>query len=313
VTLAVVFGANGFIGRHVADAMLALPGMDVVGAGLGAPLPGLEQHWLDLDLLADDGRLESELRATSPSYVVNCTGATGGTTADLLRINVLTTAALLEAIARSGIRARLVHIGSAAEYGPGAIGQPVSETTCPRPVSSYGIAKLAATQLVVAAAAAAAGAATVAAGPDAVVLRVFNALGPTMPPGTLPSTALRRLTDAVASSAPRIEMGPLGAVRDFVDVRDIAAAVVAACRAQRLEASIINVGSGAGHSARELVQALAERVGFAGEIGEAAAGSPRSSDVPWQVADASLAERLLGWRAAHDLRSTVELMTAGDN
>jgi len=307
VTLAVVFGANGFIGRHVADAMRALPRMEVVGAGLGAPLPGLERHWLDLDLLADDGTLEAELRAARPDYVVNCTGATSGTTADLIRINVLTTAGLLEAIAGSGIRARLVHIGSAAEYGSGTIGQAVSETACPRPVSPYGIAKLAATQLVAARAAATASAAV---GQDAVVLRVFNALGPAMPPGTLPSTALRHLTDAVASSAPRIEMGPLGAVRDFVDVRDIAAAVVAACRAPRLEAPIINVGSGTGHSARELVQTLAERVGFAGEIGEAAAGSPRSSDVLWQVADVSLAERLLGWRPAHDLRSTVELMTA---
>jgi nucleoside-diphosphate-sugar epimerase len=310
VTLAVIFGANGFIGRHVADAMRALPGMNVVGAGLGAALPGLEEHWLDLDLLAEGGRLQAELRSLGPNYVVNCTGATGGTTADLLRINVLTTTALIEAIARSGIEVRLVHLGSAAEYGPGATGQPVSEAACPRPVSPYGIAKLAATQLVVASAAVAASAAGAAVGQDAVVLRVFNALGPAMPPGTLTSTALRRLTDAVASSEPRIEMGPLGAVRDFVDVRDIAAAVVAACRAPRLEASIINVGSGTGHSARELVQALAERVGFAGAIGEAAAGSPRSSDVPWQVADVSLAERLLGWRPAHDLRSTVELMTA---
>ncbi|HEX7431994.1 MAG TPA: NAD-dependent epimerase/dehydratase family protein, partial [Candidatus Limnocylindrales bacterium] len=254
MALAVVFGANGFIGRHVADAMRAMPEIEVVGAGLGAPLPGLEEHWLDLDLLADDGRLETELRAASPDYLVNCTGATGGTTAELMRINVLTTAGLLETIARSGIRTRLVHIGSAAEYGPGTIGRPVVETTWPRPVSPYGIAKLAATQLV---------RASSAAGQDAVVLRVFNALGPAMPPGTLPSAALRRLTDAVASSAPRIEMGPLGAVRDFVDVRDIAAAVVAACRAPRLEAPVINVGSGRGHSARELVQALAERVGFA--------------------------------------------------
>jgi nucleoside-diphosphate-sugar epimerase len=127
----------------------------------------------------------------------------------------------------------------------------------------------------------------------------------------MPGAALRRLAEAVANSAPRIEMGPLGAVRDFVDVRDVAAAVVAACLAARLEASIVNVGSGAGHSARELVEVLAERLGFAGEIGEAAAGSPRSSDVPWQVADITLAERILGWHPVHDLRSSVELLGAG--
>ena len=314
MALTVVFGANGFIGRHVADAMRALPGMEVVGGGLGTPLPGLERRWLDVDLLADDRTLEIELRVTSPDYVVNCTGATSGTAPELTRMNVLTTASLIEAVSRSGIRTRFVHIGSAAEYGPGEIGRLVTETACPRPMSAYGIAKLAATQMVAASAAGVAGAgAGAAAGQDAVVLRVFNALGPDMPPGTLPSTALARLRAAVASSSPRIELGPLGAVRDFVDVRDIAAAVVAACRAPRLEASIINVGSGTGHSARQLVQALAERVGFVGEIGEAAAGSPRSSDVPWQVANIALAERALGWRPVHDLNSTVELMAAGTN
>jgi len=303
VTLAIVLGANGFIGRHVAGALGGDPEIEVVGAGLGVPLPGLERDWLDIDLLAGDGRLEAELRATGPDLIVNCTGATVGTAAELIRLNVDTTAALLEAIARSGVRARLIHLGSAAEYGPGPVGRPVAETAPARPVSPYGTAKLVATQLVVEAA---------AAGLDAIVLRVFNALGPGMPPGTLPGGALRRLTEAVAASAPRIEMGPLDSVRDFVDVRDIGAAVLAAGRAPSLDAAIVNIGSGSGHSARELVRALAERVGFVGEIGEAGAGSPRSSDVPWQVADVSLAKRLLGWRAVHDLRSAVELMTAGE-
>ena len=297
-----MFGANGFIGGHVAGAMRALPGVELIGAGLGAPLPGLERRWVDLDLLADDGRLETELRSARPSLLVNCAGSTTGIATDLVRLNVLTTARLLEAITRSGVKTRLIHLGSAAEYGRGATSKPVGESVCPRPASPYGIAKLAATQLVVASA---------AQGFEATVLRVFNALGPSMPPDSLPGAALRRLSEAVAASASRIEMGPLGAVRDFVDVRDIASAVVAACRAPRLDAPIVNVGSGVGHTSRELVQALAERLGFDGEIGEAQAGSPRSSDVPWQVADVSLAERVLGWRAAHDLHSTVELMTAG--
>lgn len=284
--------------------MLAHGAFEVVGAGLGTPLSGLEPGWLDIDLLRGDGRFEAELRGLHPDFIVNCTGATTGPAEDLMRLNVAVTEALLAAIASSGVAARLVHVGSAAEYGAGVIGQLTAETAEARPLSPYGAAKLAATELVTAATSGA------GAGFDAVILRVFNALGPGMPVGTMPGRAFRTLTLAKANSAPLIEMGPLDAVRDFVDVRDIAAAIVAACLVPTLEAGIVNVGSGTGHTARELVQALASRVGFTGEIREAAAGSPRSSDVPWQVADVSLAKRVLGWRAARDLSDSIELMTA---
>jgi nucleoside-diphosphate-sugar epimerase len=303
VPLVLVLGANGFIGSHVVAAMSRLPDMEVVGAGLGTPLAGLEGRWLDVDLLTDDdARLVTELRAARPAVVVNCTGASVGATADLVRLNVLVTDRVVEALARSGLGTRLVHFGSAAEYGPGPVGQPVSESACARPVSPYGIAKLAATQIVLAAS---------DRGREAIVLRVFNALGPSMPPSSLPGAALRRLEEAVSTASSRIELGPLGSVRDFVDVRDIGAAVVAACRVPILDAPLVNVASGTGHAARELVAELARAMGFGGEIAEGAAGSPRSSDVPWQVADVSLARRVLGWHSVHDLRSSVELMTGG--
>ena len=109
--------------------MRSVPDIEVLGAGLGSPLPGLERGWLDVDLLADDDtRLETELRAAKPAVVVNCTGAVTGSTADLVRLNVTTTARVVEALARSDLRTRLIHIGSAAEYGPGPAGEPVTES-----------------------------------------------------------------------------------------------------------------------------------------------------------------------------------------
>ncbi len=297
---ALVFGANGYIGGHVTKALLDAGGIDVVGAGLGSPLAELERGWLDLDLLGPAEPLEAALRGVRPEVVVNCTGATVGTEVELYRLNVAVTEGLLRAVDGSGIAARFVHVGSAAEYGRGVVGGLTPESAVPRPLSAYGIAKLAATQAV---------GAWAAAGHEAVVLRVFNVLGPGMPAGTLPGAATRTLAEAARGATKWVEFGPLGAVRDFVDVRDVAAAVVAACRSPRLE-PIVNVGTGIPRSSRDLVRAIAVRVGFTGEIRETAAtSSPRSSDVDWQVADVSTAERVLGWRATYDLASTVEFMT----
>jgi nucleoside-diphosphate-sugar epimerase len=212
-------------------------------------------------------------------------------------VNAVATCRLIEAIERSDMSVRLIHIGSSAEYGRAQIETPVAETACAEPLSPYGIAKLAATQLVLQA--------TAAGKLDCIVLRVCNAVGPDMGAGTLPGSATRKVLDALREGRPQIEMGPLGSVRDFVDVRDIGAAVVAA-GAGSLEARLVNVGSGEGHTARELVSGLAERLGFRGSVVEQAAGSPRSQDVPWQVADISLAARALGWRPAHDLASSLD-------
>jgi NDP-hexose 4-ketoreductase len=304
VPVLLVVGAGGFIGRHVTVAARALPGMRVVGAGRGSPPPafavGPEGDWLAIDLLQEPLDLTAALRNLRPDALVNCAGTTTGTRSELVASNVVATAHLLESLERSATGTRLVHIGSAAEYGPGEVGVPVTESADPRPVGPYGISKLCGTQLVTAAAR--------AGKVEAIVLRVFNALGPGMAEDSLAGTAFRRATDALASGTDTIRMGPLDAVRDFVDVRDVAAAVVAAGGLRRFEAPIVNIGSGMGHSARELVQALAAALGFGGAISEEDEGSPRSAEVPWQVADRSLAGRILAWGPAHHLGSTVEFV-----
>ncbi len=296
-----VLGANGFIGRHIAAELAARPGFSVVGAGVGEVPADLEAGWLDLDLLAGDRRLGRELTRLSPQAIVNCVGATVGSTADLFRLNVLTTDAILDGLRDSGVPARLVHLGSAAEYGPGPEGVAVTEAAFPMPVGPYGIAKLAATYLVLAAA---------RQGANAVVLRVFNALGPGMPANSLPGAAVARLSAAAASGAGRVEFGPLSSMRDFIDVRDVAAATFETCIAP-VAPPLMNIASGLGHTARELVGELASGLGYTGEIGESAAGSPRSADAPWQVANITVATKALGWSPAHDLRSSVDFMLAG--
>ena len=61
----------------------------------------------------------------------------------------------------------------------------------------------------------------------AVVLRVFNPVGPGAPEESLPGRVAAELRRALASGA-EVRLGSLDAVRDFVDARDVADAVIAA-------------------------------------------------------------------------------------
>jgi nucleoside-diphosphate-sugar epimerase len=308
VPVLLVVGAAGFIGRHVIDVARSLPAIRVLGAGRAGPpaafAGAFEQDWRAIDLLQDPVNLERQLRELRPDVVVNCAGATAGPVSSLVAANVFAMAHLLEGIERSGIGARLVHVGSAAEYGRGLPGVPVGESADLRPVGAYGITKLCGTQLVTAEA----GAGRI----EAIVLRVFNVLGPGMPEGSLVGSAVRRIADALASESDTIDMGVLDAVRDFVDVRDVADAIVRAAILPALEAPIVNVGSGTGHAARYLVHAIARRLGFTGSIYEDSDGSPRSSDVPWQVAEPSLARRILAWEPRYDFETTVEVIARAE-
>lgn len=288
------------------DALRRTPGIEVVESVREEAARVRWPRALVLDLVAADvdqvGRMLADVR---PAVIVNCAGRTIGTATEQALSNVVSVARLLDAVDLSGVRPRLVHLGSAAEYGPGPAGEPVRESAHANPVSAYGISKLAATRLV-----------TLALDRgqiDGTVLRVFNAVGPRMPDHTLPGAVVRRLIRATASGSATVETGPLDAVRDFVDVRDIGRAVAAACVMGQLTDPIINIGSGRGHTARDCVAELARCVGYLGEIVEGAPGSPRSSDVPWQVADITEARRVLAWQPEYDLAATCELVVSGED
>jgi nucleoside-diphosphate-sugar epimerase len=226
----------------------------------------------------------------APDVVVNCAGATSGGADELAAANITGVHTLVTALLAGGARPRLVHIASAAEYGPSADGLPMTEETVPRPVGLYGATKLGGTRLVELAR---------TAGLDAVALRVFNVVGAGSPEDTLPGAVAAQLRQLPPGGS--LKLGPLDAVRDFVDARDVADAVLAAAAAPTLPHAIVNVGSGVGAQAKVLVEQLLAVTGLAVTVHEDAPGSVRSAGLGGQQADISRAARDFGWRPRRDL------------
>ena len=136
------------------------------------------------------------------------------------------------------------------------------------------------------------------------VLRVFNPVGPGAPAASLPGRLAAELRRALAHGTD-VRLGPLDAVRDFVDARDVADAVLAAVTAGSLPHPVLNVGSGQGVPVRAMVCELVAASGYPAAVREDAPGQPRSPDIPWQQADISRASGDLGWRPRHDLATSL--------
>ncbi|QGV77219.1 NAD-dependent epimerase/dehydratase family protein [Streptomyces ficellus] len=288
-----VLGSTGYLGGHVTAGLRAVEGARLL---LGGRSPGTD---LAVDLAtARTGPLCEALAPLAPDVVVNCAGAVGGDPVTLAEVNARGPAVLCAALREAAPGARLVHLGSAAEYGPGTAGEPVTEGAPTRPVAPYGATKLAGTVAVT------------SSGLDAVVLRVGNPVGPGAPAAGLPGGLARRLYRAGGDAAEPVRLGDLSAYRDFVDVRDVARAVVLAVTRPGPVPPVLNVGGGRAVPVRDLVHGLARTAGFTGRIEEAGGGSARSAAVAWQCSDISAAREALGWAPRYGLADSLAALWA---
>ncbi|WP_035799702.1 NAD-dependent epimerase/dehydratase family protein [Kitasatospora mediocidica] len=278
-----LLGADGFLGRHVATALRALPAAELVTGGRR------DSHDLRVDLTtAQLPELADALAALAPDVVVNCAGAVAGSALHQSEVNARGPALLCEALQLAVPSAKLVHLGSAGEYGLCEQGVPLSESSDTRPVGIYGATKLA-------------GSLAVAASKlDAVVLRVFNPVGPGAPAASLAGELVKAL-----GGEEDITVGDLSAYRDFVDVRDVARAVALTVTADGPLPRILNIATGRAQQVRAIADGLVAASGFTGRIHENGAGSERSAAVSWHQADISAAGRALGWQPVIPLADTL--------
>ncbi|MEU3337557.1 NAD-dependent epimerase/dehydratase family protein [Streptomyces sp. NPDC002144] len=309
-----VTGGAGFIGSHVVSA-LRFHGHEPVVYDVRSDPPS------DVRDPYAVGRALAGVDAVCHQAAMVGLGTGFADAAEYVSRNDLGTAVLLTAMAEAGVR-RLVLAGSMVVYGEGrytcerhGVVRPGPravadldagryEPTCPRcgadlvpglvgedapvdPRNVYATTKLAQEHLAAAWARATGG--------SAVSLRYHNVYGPGMPRDTPYAGVASFFRSALArGERPRVfEDGRQR--RDFVHVRDVAAANVAALGADAPSGALTayNTGSGEPHTVGEMARELAVAYGGPEPV---VAGGYRLGDVRHITADSSRIRAELGWK-----------------
>lgn len=259
MTRSIVTGAAGFVGSHLSERLLDL-GHQVVGvdcftdfydrrlkeANLTKVRDQAGFHLVEDDLL----RLDLEALLAGADYVFHLAAQAGVRAswgkgfAGYIRNNIAATQRLLEAAKGAKIK-KLTYASSSSVYGD-AGELAVTEETLPRPVSPYGVTKLAAEHLC-----------SLYAqiyGVPVVSLRLFTVYGPRQ----RPDMAIQRFLSASLRGEPVTIFGDGSQTRDFTFVDDVIEAHVLAMEAPADERSV-NVCGGSRVSINELL-ALVEQV-----------------------------------------------------
>jgi len=298
-----VTGGAGFIGSHIAEALLAR-GDEVV---IVDDFSSGKQRNLQPDAKLVRGDLaDPEVAAAAVAgcdAAVHCAARPSvarsvedPATSNLANLQATTQLVLA---ARDAGLSRIVNSGTSAVYGDKLEG-PAHEELREAPVSPYGMNKLAAEHLL--------RMAPELYGVDSVCLRYFNVYGPRQDPGSPYSGVISIfITKALSGLAPTIH-GDGGHSRDFTYVGDIVRANLAALDAPQGQGRVVNVGGGSSTSLNELWGAVRE-VCAQPQL-EAQHGPDRPGDIRHSRARVERAAELLGFSTEVPLEAGLELTVA---
>ena len=278
---ALVTGAAGFVGSWLVRDLSA-HGFEVIAADRSS------------GDVTDPHAMRQLLSKARPTHVFHLAGIRDGQLDELLRINVCGTVNVLEAVAEDAPAARVLIVGSTAQYGE-TTREPVDEDHPLQPRTDYGVAK-AAQELGAAALA-------VRRGLRLTRVRLFNLLGPGEPTSVVASAIAARIAGIEAGTTrPPLRTGDLDTRRDFVDVRD-------AVRALRLAATrgdpgaVYNVCSGKATPIRTLVEELLAVAGL--DVPVDSTPEPAVLNVRGHAGSFERLRAATGWEPQRSLRDSL--------
>ncbi len=305
---ALVTGAAGFIGSHLAERLL-VDGHDVRAVDCLTPYYDVSQKRANLDRLARFPNCEidgSDLRTCDIERLLDVidvvfhqAGQPGVRAswqdgfAAYVEQNILVTQRLLEASRKARLE-RFVFASSSSVYG-NAPSYPTTESDLPTPHSPYGVTKLAAERLC-----------EVYArnwGLPTVSLRYFTVYGPHQ----RPDMAIRRLIDAALVGRPFPLFGDGTQIRDFTYVADVVEANLLAGSAPVPAGMVVNIAGGTAVTLFYIVDVVGQLLGRPIELGR---GPTQPGDVARTGGSTERAVELLGWRARVPLREGLERQIA---
>lgn len=305
MALYLITGGSGFIGSHVVDELLRrgdkVRVIDNLLTGRRENLDHvrdrIEFHELDI---RDLEKIRPAFEGVS--YVIHLAAlpSVPRSVEDPITSNAININGTLNVLvaARDAKVKRLVFAASSAAYGDNPE-FPRVETQATRPLSPYGLTKLAGeyycqlfTQLY---------------GFETAALRYFNIFGPRQNPYSPYTGVLTIFISAYLQGKTPTIFGDGEQSRDFTFVANCVQATLLACTAPAAAGKVINVGVGEQFTLNRTIALLNK---ILGKAVKPAYGPPRDGDVKDSLADISLARKVLGYepqvRYEDGLRKTVE-------
>jgi GDP-4-dehydro-6-deoxy-D-mannose reductase len=281
-------GSEGFLGRtlrkQISTTDASLCCVDLVSSG--------RADFVRLDLVDEPESLSRLMAEFQPQVVLHAAWSGGGVAA--LGRNLTATWNVLQAAASIGGDPLVVTIGSAAEYGAQPH-DPIPETARELPVGLYGIFKLAQSRLVHLAK---------KEGRRATVFRLFNLIGPGLPPSLAPAQFMEQLRQLGRKERSTVEFGGLSGVRDYLHVDDVAQTILRLTGVDALP-DTVNICSGEGIRMADMLEEIAAQLGVTVVHGPGRALS--QLQVERSVGSTERLQALLGSVPAFDLRKAVRL------